>query len=148
MVINILKNIAIFTWAFGAIAISYMALSYAVDIPYHDMMRIFTKKEYFWFDGRHIAYLSATPFLIFIVFIILRIAFSKDHQYPKKFSSTGAMLAIVTLGSLLLLNILSVLFYLYIFLFTSFKPCKQAELNDYYVIDDKICSTIEPHVFN
>lgn len=148
MALKLLKNIAIVIWALGTIALSCMALSYAIDIPYHDMMRIFTKNEYFWFDGRHIAYLSAAPFLTFLIFILLIIIFSKDHQYPQKLSSTGTILAMMTLGSLLLLNTISALFYLYIILFTSFKPCTQTELNDYYVIDDKICNTIEPHTLN
>lgn len=145
MAIKLLKELAIITWAIGAIAISYMALSFAVDIPYHDMMRVFTKNDFFWFDGRHIAYFSTAPFLIFIIFTLLIIIFYRNHQFPKKYSKIGSILTIVTLGSLVLLNSISILFYLYIVFFTSYKNCETPGLSHYFVLDFQICQTIEMH---
>ncbi len=145
MLITALKNIAIIIWAIGAITISYMALSFSIDIPYHDLMFIFTKNEYFWFDGRHIAYLSAAPFLIFIIFILFIIIFSKDHQFPKSLSRFSGIITIITLISLILLNILSLFLYFYIIFFSSYKHCKETTLEHYFATELEVCHRINSH---
>ena len=74
--------------------------------------------------------------------------FTKDHPFPGRLSTFGGVLAVVTLLSLLLLNIASLFFYLYITLFTPYKHCKEIAIEHYFVTAPDICHKINTHGFS
>lgn len=145
--ITLLKQIGL---RFGIMAVAALMgglIVLAVNLPFHDMIFITNSHDYFWFDGRHIACLSAVPLLTYCIVMSFFAFFSKTHRSPKKLDVFGDIFAISCMALFILLNIATLFFYFYIMLFSSFKPCEMFELKNYYVINDKVCSKIDTHGF-
>jgi len=136
------KKLAILFWVSGMVTLLFSLISFMIDIPFKDIMSFFNNEDYFWFDGQRIAYLSVVPFFMYIIFISLTILFTKDNQFPKKLNGASNFLAITTLMLLVLFSLLSLLFYLYIVIFTQYKSCKEPTFTNYFATDYKICKTI------
>lgn len=139
MLIDFIKKTAIIIWSIGTIILLCILINFAVDIPYHDAILLFSGSSYFWFDGQRIAYLSGLPLLIYIIIAILIIPFTRDHQLPKRLNTPSSILAFITITSLVLLSILSLLTYFYIIFLTPYKPCQAEEIRHYFVVDEKLC---------
>jgi hypothetical protein len=109
-------------------------------------MLFFSNSDFFWFDGRHLAMISCTPCLIYAIIMISCVPFTKDNKVPKAFNYSGNLLALVSIMFLVLFNILSLLIYLYISLFTPYQICKEPQvLSHYFATDPAICNTIVNH---
>lgn len=132
-------NVALRTGLLGVIVLCGMAFSYAIDIPYHDAILIFESSNYFWFDGRHIAYLSLAPFLAYTIIMLSFTIISRENKVPKKFNIPGSILSIISIASLITLNAISLFVYFYIFFFTPYKPCHEPNLSNYFVKDLNMC---------
>lgn len=145
--ITLLKQIGLRLGIMAVAALMGGLIVLAVNLPFHDMIFITNSHDYFWFDGRRIACLSAVPLLIYCIVMSFFAIFSKTHRSPKKLDIFGDIFAISCMAFFILLNIATLFFYFYIMLFSPFKLCEMPELKNYYVINDKVCSKIDTHGF-
>lgn len=146
MIVKILNKIAFTIISILLIIILSFLFHFSINIPYHDFMLFFSNSDFFWFDGRHLAMISCTPCLIYAIIMISCVPFTKDNKVPKVFNYSGNLLALVSIMFLVLFNILSLLIYLYISLFTPYQICKEPPvLSHYFATDPAICKTIVNH---
>lgn len=116
---------------------------FILDLPYQDLMRFFSGSNYFWFNGKVIALACTSPMFIYIILYSFLALFSSSAEPPKRYQKYATITAILFLSIFALLNILSLVFYLYLTLFTPYKTCEDPRLKEYYVTDYAICLTIK-----
>jgi len=121
---------------------------FALNLPYQDVFLYFYGNDFFWYDGKRVALLSIVPFFIYMIFVVLIAVFSKTHRQPRALDNFSVALAISSISCLVFMNVLSLFFYLYIAVFTPYKPCEDPKLKHYFVTDYAICKTIVNNEFN
>lgn len=117
-------------------------------LPYDDLLLVFTNSEYFWFDGRSIALASTFPLFIFLIAYILITIFPETKKPSEKSHQRVGIFTMVIFLLFITINATSLLFYLYLAIFTPYKNCEDPKLKHYFVTDYAICKTIVNNEFN
>ncbi len=126
---------------------SCASIFFILWLPYSDLLLVFTDSEYFWFDGRRIALTSTFPLFIFLIVYILITISPKVNKPSKKTHRRVNIFTLLIFSIFIALNATSVLFYLYLAIFTEYKPCEDPKMQDYFVTEYSICKTIVNNEF-
>lgn len=143
-----LKQIGACISTLFTITIICSVIYFSLNLPYKDITSPFTYGDYFWFDGRRLSLLTAVPFLIYIIYLLLITKLSKKKKGHELSEIIGSILSILSVALLVVLNIFFLFVYLYIAIFTQYKPCEDPKLKHYFVTDYAICKTIVNNDFN
>ncbi len=141
---TIFKNIAMFLSIVIVIIILIGFILFSLSLPYKDILAFFSNSNYFWFNGRRIAYLATAPMFFSVIMYLIVCLMSKNFQ-PSKRIMNSCYLGIICVSSflvLIILNILALFFYLYIYFFTSFHSCQDDKIRDCYVNDQVVCEKL------
>lgn len=121
---------------------------FILHLPYHDLFLFFSPEKYFWFNGKVIALACTSPLFIYVILYSFLSLFSTNAEPPKAYQKYATIVAVFFFSLFILLNMLSLLLYLYIAMFTPFKSCQDPRLKEYYVTDYHLCSKVKaPEIF-
>lgn len=119
---------------------------FTLNLPWRYLLLFFTSSNYFWFNGKVIALACTSPMFIYVILYSFLSLFSKNNEPPKRFQKYATMIAILFFSLFILLNIISLIIYLYIAMFTAYEPCQDPTLKNYYVTDNNICQRFEKRI--
>ena len=140
-------RIKIRTACIFTITILSIFVFFTLNLPWRYLFLFFTSSNYFWFNGKVIALACTSPMFIYVILYSFLALFSKNNEPPKSFQKYATIIAILFFSLFILLNIISLIIYLYIAIFTTYEPCQDSTLKNYYVTDYNICRHLEKRLF-
>lgn len=126
------------------IIIAYALLYFIFfSVPMYDLQSLLLHDEIIVYHAKAVACVGAIPLCIYLIFVALRVLFTKGVKPPTKQTSMGKICGSLSVIAFFLSLIIAFLVFIGL-LFSPYSSCPQEKLGNYYVTDLELCKTIDP----
>jgi len=113
------------------------------SVPMYDLLSLLLHDDIIVYHAKAAACVGAIPFCIYLIFVALRVLFTKGVKPPTKQTSMGNVCGILSVIIFFLSFIIALLVSIGL-MFSPYNRCPQEKLDNYYVTDLELCKTIDP----
>ncbi|RJT22366.1 DUF1240 domain-containing protein [Buttiauxella izardii] len=113
------------------------------SVPLYDLRSLLLHDKIIIYHAKAVACVGAIPLCIYLIFVALRVLFTKGIKPPTKQTSIGKVCSGFSVIATFLSLIIAFLIPIGL-MFTPYHNCPQEKLGAYYVTDLELCENIDP----